>query len=202
MGPGFHFRGIYYYVSKVGPTQASTIRKSLVLYRERGGVDPCVVLYCGPQWYYGKRRLIFMPVPVVQTELIWTETRIKLSLVGPSPWLLPLGAGRRWAGKDGHNTSPRRRRSVIAYCTLAPFRSIKRAKMATKRSKMVPTDQRSGTLGTLGDGDLCKNRTTPGVKILQGARERVASHHSRQPPPGPPMCDDRYRAPAQSREDN
>ena len=127
VGPGFHFRGIYYYVSKVEPTQASTIRKSLVLYRERGGVHPCVVLYCGPQWYYGKRRLIFMPVPVVQTELIWTETRIKLSLVGPSPWLLPLGAGRRWAGKDGHNTSPRRRRSVLAYCSLAPFRSIKRS---------------------------------------------------------------------------
>ena len=47
--------------------------------------------------------------------------------MGPSPWVLPLGAGPRWAAKDAHSTSPRRRRSVIAYCTLAPFRSIKRS---------------------------------------------------------------------------
>ena len=72
--PGLLFGGIYYYVSKQEPTQVSSIRKGLVLYRERGGLVPCVVLYCGPQWYYGKRRLIFMPVPVVQTELIWIET--------------------------------------------------------------------------------------------------------------------------------
>ena len=72
--PGLLFGGIYYYVSKQEPTQLTPIRKSLVLYRERGGVVSCVVLYCGPQWYYGKRRLIFMPVPVVQTEVIWTET--------------------------------------------------------------------------------------------------------------------------------
>ena len=125
MGPGLLFEGIYYYVSKEEPTQASTIRKSLVLYRERGGVVSCVVLYCGPQWYCGKRRLIFMPVPVVQKELIWDATCESLSLLVPIPWVYPLGAVPRWAGVGGGNTSRSCRCAAMVGHALPPFRSVK-----------------------------------------------------------------------------
>ena len=68
-----------------------------------------------------------MPVPVVQTDVISAETCSRLSLVGPSPWVLPLGAGPRWAGVDADKTSPRRRPSVVTLSILPPFRSITKA---------------------------------------------------------------------------
>ena len=74
---------------------------------------------------YRKRRLIFMPVPVVQKELIWDATCESLSLLAPIPWVYPLGAVPRWAGVGGDNTSRSCRRAAMVGHDLPPFRSVK-----------------------------------------------------------------------------